>query len=51
MPLVLKPAVKSSLIETDKVKLLADTLKISRPLAEVLYTRAGFFASAGAGFF
>ena len=36
MPLVLKPAVKSSLIETDKVKLLADTLKISRPLAEVL---------------
>lgn len=39
MPLVLKPAVKSSLIETDKVKLLADTLKISRPLAEVLYTR------------
>ncbi len=39
MPLVLKPAVKSSLIETNQVKLLADTLKISRPLAEVLYTR------------
>lgn len=39
MPLVLKPEMKSSLIEKDKVKLLSDTLKISRPLAEVLYTR------------
>lgn len=39
MPLVLKPAIKSSLIESDKVSLLSETLKISRPLAEVLYTR------------
>lgn len=39
MPLVLKPAIKSSLIDSDKVRILAEQLKISRPLAEVLYTR------------